>query len=46
MELKRASHAVYELKYHFVWIPKYRRVVLDDKIAERLKEIFQGIAER
>ena len=46
MELRRTSHAVYELKYHFVWTPKYRRVVLNDKIAERLKEIFFGIAER
>ena len=46
MELRRTSHAVYELKYHFVWVPKYRRVVFNDKIAERLKEIFQGIAER
>ena len=46
MELRRTSHAVYELKYHFVWVPKYRRAVLNDKIAKRLKEIFQGIAER
>lgn len=46
MELRRTSHAVYELKYHFVWVPKYRRVVLNDKIAKRLKEIFQEIAER
>ncbi len=23
--LRRSKHAVYELKYHFVWIPKYRK---------------------
>ena len=26
--VKRAKHAVYDLKYHFVWIPKYRKLVL------------------
>ena len=44
--VKRIPHAVYDLKYHFVWIPKYRRLVLQGAVAETLKEIFQGIAER
>jgi len=43
---KSTSHAVYDLKYHLVWVPKYRKMLLKGKIAERLKEIFQGIAER
>ena len=43
---RRTSHAVYDLKYHIVWIPKYRKMVLQGGIAKRLKEIFQGIAER
>lgn len=44
--IKRAKHVVYELKYHFVWIPKYRKLVLQGLIAESLKKIFHGIAER
>ena len=44
--VKRAKHAVYDLKYHFVWVPKYRKLVLQDSVAQSLKEIFQGIAER
>ena len=44
--VKRTRHAVYDLKYHIVWIPKYRKIVLSEEIATRLKEIFQGIAER
>ena len=44
--VKRTRHAVYDLKYHLVWIPKYRKIVLTEEIATRLKEIFQGIAER
>ena len=31
--------AVYSLKYHLVWCPKYRRSVLVDKVATRLKEL-------
>jgi putative transposase len=30
---------VFTLKYHFVWCPKYRRKVLVDDVAERLKEL-------
>jgi len=44
-ELRRTRHAIYELKYHFVWIPKYRRKVLNREIKEKLKEIFLQIAE-
>ena len=44
--VKRAKHAVYDLKYHIVWIPKYRRMILKGLVAESLKRIFYGIAER
>jgi len=44
--VKRAKHAVYDLKYHFVWIPKHRKLVLKGPVAESLKTIFYGIAER
>ena len=44
--IKRTSHAVYDLKYHLVWIPKYRRMVLRGNLAKRLKVVFQEIAER
>jgi len=44
-DLRRTRHAIYELKYHFVWIPKYRRKVLNREIKEKLKEIFLQIAE-
>jgi len=44
--IKRTSHAVYDLKYHVVWIPKYRKMILKGDLAKRLKMIFQEIAER
>ena len=46
MKYQRTSHAVYELKYHLVWVPKYRKVVLSEPVARRCKRIFQEIAAR
>ena len=43
--VNRTSHAVYDLKYHFVWIPKYRKMILTEAIAERVEEIFREVAE-
>jgi putative transposase len=42
---ERSKHAVYDLKYHFVWIPKYRREILTAEIAEYAKQVFQKVAE-
>ena len=43
--LRRSSHAVYDLKYHFVWIPKYRERILTPEIADYAKQVFRKIAE-
>lgn len=43
--VKRTSHAVYDLKYHFVWIPKYRKRILNENIAKRVEEIFREVAQ-
>ena len=37
---------MYELKYHIVWVLKYRRAILDEPVASALKRIFKGTAER
>jgi putative transposase len=39
MGVKRTKHAVYNINYHFVWIPKFRRPVLVNGIPERLEEL-------
>jgi len=46
MGVKRTRHAVYDIKYHFVWIPKYRKKILTDDMEARLKEVFEEIAEQ
>ena len=33
------AHTKYRLQYHLVWIPKYRKRVLQGKIAIRLKKL-------
>jgi putative transposase len=45
MGVRRTKHAVYDLKYHLVWIPKYRKYVLGEEVATYLKEVFTKIAE-
>ena len=45
MGIRRAKHAVYDLKYHLVWIPKYRKHILEKEISDYLKEVFREIAE-
>ncbi len=44
--VKRTSHAVYDLKYHMVWVPKYRKMILKGDLAKRMREVFGEIAER
>ena len=44
MGIKSTKAAVYDLKYHLVWIPKYRKKILGREITGFLKEIFERIA--
>lgn len=46
MEPKSITGARYNLNYHLVWTPKYRRAVLTDWVASRLVELFKEIAEK
>lgn len=34
-----SKHSVYNLSYHIIWCPKYRRNVLKNKVEIRLKEL-------
>ncbi|MGD0612952.1 MAG: IS200/IS605 family transposase [Anaerolineales bacterium] len=43
--MKASGHTVYDLKYHFVWIPKYRKHLLVGEVVEATKEILCEIAE-
>ena len=36
MKLKKTAQTVYDLRYHFTWVPKRRRKVLKGEIKERI----------
>jgi len=38
-EYQSISHAKYDIKYHIVWITKYRYKVITKEIGERLKSL-------
>ena len=42
---RKSSHAVYDIKYHLVWITKYRKPVLTGKIAERTRELVRMVCK-
>jgi len=46
MATKRAKHAVYDIKYHFVWIPKYRKHILTKQLKNRVEELFRAKTEQ
>lgn len=41
MQTKRTRHAVYNITYHLVWCPKYRRPVLTDAVSRRLDALIR-----
>ena len=42
--IRTTKHTVYDLKYHFVWIPKYRKELLKGDVKEFTAEVFRRIA--
>ena len=46
MKYQKWSHSTYDLRYHLVWITKYRKKVLNEKIRARLEEIIRKTCEK
>src|SRR5271165_3328442 len=44
MRYRKGSHTVYDLKYHVVWITKYRKPVLGGAIGNKVRECRQTCA--
>ena len=40
---RKSSHTTYDIKYHLVWITKYRKPVLTGEIANRCRELIREI---
>jgi putative transposase len=43
--LKSTAQTRYDLRYHFVWIPKYRKRVLEGEIKERIEGMIRFAAQ-
>jgi putative transposase len=41
MSYRKTAHSVYDLKYHLVWVTKYRKPVLKGEIAARLRDLIR-----
>ena len=42
---RKTSHSVYDIKFHFVWITKYRKPMLTGNIGIRLRELIREICK-
>lgn len=42
---RRTSHATYDIKYHIVWITKYRKLALTGKVGERTRELIRQVCK-
>jgi putative transposase len=46
-EYRKSSHAVYDIKYHVIWVTKYRYKMLGGNMSKRLRELIrQGCEAR
>ena len=43
MRFKKGAHAVYNLQYHIVWTPRYRRKILVKGVKEYLTKVLMNI---
>lgn len=41
MSCRRGSHSLYDVRYHFIWVTKYRYHVLRGAVAERARELIR-----
>ena len=41
MEYKHGSHSVYDIKYHVIWVTKYRYQVINGEVALRARELIR-----
>jgi putative transposase len=42
---RKTSHSVYDIKFHFVWITKYRKPLLSGSIGTRLRDLIREICK-
>jgi putative transposase len=43
---RKSAHCTYDIKYHIVWITKYRKPAITGQIAERTRELIRGTCKQ
>ncbi|MEL6273457.1 MAG: IS200/IS605 family transposase [Chloroflexota bacterium] len=46
MRYRKTAHSVYDLKYHIVWVTKYRKPILHGEVGLRLRELIRQSCAR
>ena len=46
MQTRKTRWAVYNLNYHLVWIPKYRKSVLIGEVRDELEKLIKDVAKK
>jgi len=46
MKVRKASHCSYRIRYHLVFVVKYRKSLIDNEMFEYMKNVCKGIQER
>lgn len=46
MQVRKASHCSYRIRYHIVFVVKYRKDIITSEMFEFMKEVCKGIQER
>ena len=42
---RKSSHSTYDIKYHIVWITKYRKPVITGKLGDRTRELIRQVCQ-
>jgi putative transposase len=42
-EYRHSAHATFDLKYHVIWITKYRYKILRGRVAERARDLIRQV---
>lgn len=42
---RKTAHATYDIKYHLVWITKYRKPIITGEIAQRTRELIRRVCK-
>ena len=42
---RKTSHSIYDIKFHFIWITKYRKPMLSGSIGKRLRILIREICK-